>query len=110
MANVDVRSPFSYRAYNYWDNKYLNQRRSNIRTGSAADFLLIGFLVNFLCIVAPPVGTRSRRVRCVFFYRASYVGSTSRQDLATVTRYADCVKRPFRPFNYISASLGGQLH
>ena len=55
------------------------QRRSNIRTGSAAYFLLIGFLVNFLCIVAPPVGTRSRRVRFVFFYRTSYVGLTSRQ-------------------------------
>ena len=26
----------------------LNQKRSNIRTGSAAYFLLIGFLVNFL--------------------------------------------------------------
>ena len=55
------------------------QRRSNIRTGSAAYFWLIGFLVNFLCIVAPPVGTRSRRVRFVFIYRASYVGFTSRQ-------------------------------
>ena len=45
----------------------ISQRRYNIRTGSAAYFLLIGFLVNFLCIVAPPVGTRSRRVRFVFF-------------------------------------------
>ena len=59
---------------------WLHQRRSNIRTGSAAYryFLLIGFLVIFLCIVAPPVGTRCRRVRFVFFYRTSYVGLTSR--------------------------------
>ena len=34
---------------------------------SSAYFLLIGFLVIFLCIVAPPVGTRSRRVRFVSF-------------------------------------------
>ena len=71
--------------------------RSNIRTGSAAYFWLIGFLVNFLCIVAPPVGTRSRRVRFVFFYRMSYVGLAPRQHLATVIRYADCVKQRFRP-------------
>ena len=70
---------------------------SNIRTGSAAYFWLIGFLINFLCIVAPPVGTRSRRVRFVFFYRSSYVESTSRQHLTTVIRYADCVKQRFRP-------------
>ena len=37
------------------------------------------------------------RVRFVFIYRTSYVGSTSRQNLATVTRYADCVKQHFRP-------------
>ena len=76
--------------------RLLIQRRSNIRTGSAAYFLLIGFLVIFLCIVAPPVGTRCRRVRFVLFYRTSYAGSTSRQHLATVTRYADCVKQHFQ--------------
>ena len=79
--------------YSSW---MFNQRRSNIRTGSAAYFCIIGFLVIFLCIVAPPVGTRSRRVRFVFFYRTSYVGSTSRQHLATVIRYADCVKQSFQ--------------
>ena len=73
-----------------------HQRRSNIRTGSAAYFLLIGFLVNFLCIVAPPVGTRCRRVRFVFFHKTSYVESRSRQHLATVIRYADCIKQPFQ--------------
>ena len=46
--------------------------------------------------MAPPVGARSRRVRFVFFYRTSYVGSASRQHLATVIRYADCVKQPFQ--------------
>ena len=65
----------------------INQRRYNIRTGSAAYFWLIGFLVIFLCIVAPPVGTRCQRVRFVFFYRMSYVGSRSHQHLATVIRY-----------------------
>ena len=55
-----------------------SQRRYNIRTGSAAYFWLIEFLVIFLCIVAPPVGTRCQRVRFVFFYRTSYVGSRSR--------------------------------
>ena len=64
------------------------QRRSNIRNGSAAYFCLIGFLVNFLCIVASPVGTRSWRVRVVFYYWTSYVGLTSRQHLATVIQYA----------------------
>ena len=72
------------------------QRRSNIRTGSAAYFLLIWFLVNFLCIVAPPVGTTSRRVWFVFFYRTSYVRSSSHQHLATVIRYFDCVKQHFQ--------------
>ena len=77
-----------------WSRLY--QRRSNIRTGSAACFCIIGFLVIFLCIVAPPAAPRSGRVRFVFFYRASYVGLTSRQHLATVIRYADCVKEHFR--------------
>ena len=72
-----------------------SQRRSNIRTGSATSFCIIRFLVIFLCIVAPPVATRSRRVKFVFFHRTSYVRSTSRQHLATVIRYADCVNRPF---------------
>ena len=85
------------RVKRFWQTTYLSQRRSNIRTGSTAYFWLIGFLVNFLCIVAPPVGTRSWRVRFVFFYRTSYVGSTSRQHLATVIRYANCVKQRFRP-------------
>ena len=48
-----------------------NQRRSKRRTGSAAHFCIIGFLVIFLCIVAPPVRTRSRRVWFVFFYRTN---------------------------------------
>ena len=78
----------------------LYQRRSIIRTGSAAYFCIIGFLVIFLCIVAPPVVTRSRGVEFVFFYRTSCVGLTSRQHLATAIRYADCVKQPFRPFDY----------
>ena len=73
-----------------------NQRRSNIRTGSAAHFCIIGFLVNFLCIVAPPAAPRSGRVKFVFFNRASYVGLTSRQHLATVIRYADHIKQHFR--------------
>ena len=76
------------------------QRRSKIRIDSAAYFCIIGFLVNILCIVAPPVGTRSWRVKFVFFYVTSYVGSTSHQHLATVIRYADSVnsvKQPFRP-------------
>ena len=73
------------------------QRRSNIRTGSAAHFCIIGFLVIFLCIVAPPAAPRFGRVKFVFFYRTSYVGLTSCQHLATVIRYADCVKQHFRP-------------
>ena len=77
--------------------KELKEGLTYIRTGSAAYFWLIGFLVNFLCIVAPPVETRSRRVRFGFFNRKSYVWLTSRQHLATVIRYADCVKQRFRP-------------
>ena len=42
------------------------------------------------------VAMRSWQVRFVFFYRTSYVGLTSRQHLATVIRYADCVKQHFR--------------
>ena len=57
---------------------------------------LPGCIVYMLCIVAPPVGTTSRRVRFVFFYRTSYVGSTSRQHLVTVIRSTDCVKQPFQ--------------
>ena len=88
----------------YYTNGYSKQRRSNIRTGSAAYILLIGFLVNFLCIVA--VGTRCRRIRFVFFYRTSYVGLTSRQHLATVNKIRWLRKTAFSD---ISASLGGQL-
>ena len=72
------------------------QRRSNIRTGSAAYFCIIGFLVIFLCIVAPPAAPRSGRVKFVFIYRTSYVGLTSSQHLATVIRYADRVNQHFR--------------
>ena len=61
-------------------------------------FCVIGFLVIFLCIVAPPVGKRFRRVRFVSFYRPSYVGSTTRQHLAIAIRYAACVKQPFQTY------------
>ena len=56
----------------------LEQRRYGIRTGSAAYFCIIGFLVIFLCVVAPLVATRTRQVKLVFFQRTSYVGLTSR--------------------------------
>ena len=39
-----------------------HQRRSNLRTGLAAYFCIIGFLVIFLCMVAPPVAARTCRV------------------------------------------------
>ena len=70
-----------------------------IRTGSATFFRLIEFLIIFLCMVAPPLGTRSWRVTFVLIYTASYVGLTSRQSLATLERYADYVKQPFRRFS-----------
>ena len=78
-----------------------------IRTGSAAHLCIIWFLVIFLCIVTPPAAPRSGRVKFVFLYRTSYVGLTSRQHLATVIRYADCVKTVF---SSTSASPGGKFH
>ena len=50
----------------------------------------------FLMYSGASGGDESWRVRFGFFYRTSYVGLTSRQHLATVIRYADCVKRTFR--------------
>ena len=48
-----------------------------MRNGSDAYFRLIGFLVIFLGIVAPPVeGVRSRRVRFVFFTELCWINIT----------------------------------
>ena len=79
MLQIKIYVHFPIIMQRKWTQCISKQISSNIekmelnRTGSAAYFWLIGFLVHFLCIVAPPVGTRSFRVRLAFFYRTRYV-------------------------------------